>query len=108
MISRDRFDTSDYPERNAYDVPRANNKIPGLMKDENNGAIMTKFIGLRAKMYALRVIGKSDTKRIKGVKKNVIENDHFRRLCVMFERCNDTVETSVVYTIDIARGLYSV
>ena len=41
------------------------------MKDENGGAIMTEFIGLRAKMYALRVIGKNDTKRIKGVKKNV-------------------------------------
>ena len=67
-----RFDTSDYPERNAYDVLRVNNKIPSLMKDENNGAIMTEFVGLRAKTYALRVIGKSNTKRIKGVKKNVV------------------------------------
>jgi len=42
------------------------------MKDENNGAIMTEFVGLRAKMYALRVDGKKDTKKVKGVKSNVV------------------------------------
>jgi len=41
------------------------------MKDENNSAIMTEFVGIRAKMYALRVDGK-DTKKVKGVKGNVI------------------------------------
>ena len=68
----DRFDTSDYPIDNAYNMPRLNKKVPGLMKDENNGAIMTEFVGLRAKMYALRVDGKKDTKKAKGVKTNVI------------------------------------
>ena len=67
----DRFDTSDYPNRNAQGMPRVNRKIPGLMKDENNGAIMSEFVGLRAKMYALRVLGKDDVKRAKGVKRNV-------------------------------------
>jgi len=66
------FDTSDYAVDNAYDFPLVNKKIPGLMKNENNGAIMTKFVGLRAKMYALRVDGKKDTKKVKGVKSNVI------------------------------------
>jgi len=67
-----RFDTSDYPVDNAYGMPRANKKVPGLMKDENNGAIMTEFVGLRAKMYALRVDGKKDTKKAKGVKNSVV------------------------------------
>ncbi|XP_071652823.1 uncharacterized protein [Temnothorax longispinosus] len=61
-----RFDTSGYPENNAYCMPRVN------MKDENDGAVMTEFVGLRAKMYALKVEGKSDTKKIKGVKRNVV------------------------------------
>ncbi|XP_070155838.1 uncharacterized protein [Polyergus mexicanus] len=82
-----RFDTSDYPANNAvvpperhacsgynnaYGIPLENKKVPGLMKDENNGAIMTEFVGLRAKMYALRVNSKKDTKKVKGVKSNVV------------------------------------
>ncbi|XP_071579723.1 uncharacterized protein [Temnothorax nylanderi] len=66
-----RFDTSGY-ENNAYHMPRVNKKIPVLMKDENDGAVMTEFVGLRSKMYALRVEEKSDTKKIKGVKRNVV------------------------------------
>ncbi|KYN50238.1 hypothetical protein ALC62_05542 [Cyphomyrmex costatus] len=68
----DRYDTSDYPANNAYGMPLANKKVPGLMKDENNGAIMIEFVGLRAKMYALRVDGKRDTKKAKGVKSSVV------------------------------------
>ncbi|XP_071579523.1 uncharacterized protein [Temnothorax nylanderi] len=67
-----RFDTSGYLENNAYHMPRVNKKVLGLMKDENDGAVMTEFVGLRAKMYALKVEGKSDTKKIKGVKRNVV------------------------------------
>ncbi|XP_026826253.1 uncharacterized protein LOC113562126 [Ooceraea biroi] len=67
-----RFDTSDYEVDNAYGMPLANKKVPGLMKDENNGTIMTEFVGLRAKMYAVRVAGRKDTKKAKGVKSNVV------------------------------------
>jgi len=74
IMKRDisRFDTSDYTIDNVYGIPLANKKVPGLMKDENNGAIMTRFVELRAKMYALRVDGKKDMKKVKGVKSNIV------------------------------------
>jgi len=67
-----KFDTSDYPTDNAYGIPFVNKKVLGLMKDENNGAIVTEFVGLKAKMYASHVDGKKDTKKVKGVKSSVV------------------------------------
>jgi len=82
IMKRDisRFDTSDYTIDNVYGIPLVNKKVPGLMKDENNGAIVTGFVGLRAKMYVLRIDGKKDTKKVKGVKSNIVNQDNIRRL----------------------------
>jgi len=56
-----------------------------IAKAKTNDAIMTEFVGLRAKMYALRVYSKKDTKKVKGVKSNVVAksitfNDYTRRV----------------------------
>ena len=46
------------------------NKVIGPMKDELDGKIMTKFVALRAKMYAYRKIGKEvEEKRCNDTKK---------------------------------------
>ena len=47
-----RFDTCDYSIDNVYGIPLTNKKVSGLIKDENNGIILTEFGRLKTKMYA--------------------------------------------------------
>ncbi|XP_043267052.1 uncharacterized protein [Venturia canescens] len=104
----DKYDTSDYPPDNVYGIPLVNKKVPGLMKDENNGAIMTEFVRLRSKMYATRVEGKNDVKKAKGVKSNVVArtitfDDYVKCLGEQIEmkRCQSSIRSTLhnVYTI---------
>lgn len=69
-----RFDTSAYSPNNQFNMPLVNKKVIGLMKDENNGLIMTEFCGLRSKMYATLVEGGDGMKKSKGVKRSVVDN----------------------------------
>nr|XP_049699656.1 uncharacterized protein LOC126055254 [Helicoverpa armigera] len=47
------FDTSNFHLDNPYLIPRINEKVPGLFKDELGGDVITEFTGLRAKLYCL-------------------------------------------------------
>lgn len=74
MLSHlDKFDTSDYPMDNQFQIPLVNKKIPGLFKDELNGEILTEFVGLRSKMYCVRADRIEKMKKAKGVKNYVLK-----------------------------------
>ena len=84
-----------------------NKKIPGLMKDECNGKIVTEFIGLRSKMYCVGIENNNYVKKAKGVKTNVVKNtidfNHFRECLFNFtviyrEQFNITSKYHNLYT----------
>ena len=88
------FDTSAYPENHPTGLPRMNKKVPGLMKDEACGRIITKVVCLGPKQYAYEIDGYDDMcgkkfcygtcgktgcvrnggKKCKGVKNGVVKN----------------------------------
>lgn len=78
VIKKDlhKFDTSNYPSENIYEIPLVNKKVPGLLKDEASGKIVTNFVGLRSKMYSFLVDRKKDSciKKSKGVRSNIVKN----------------------------------
>ena len=72
---KDRFDTSDYPENHPSGIPTGiNKKVLGMMKDEAGGKIIKEFVGLRAKLYSFIMDDGEETKKCKGVKKQVVES----------------------------------
>ena len=72
---KDRFDTSDYPENHPSGIPTGiNKKVLGMMKDEAAGKIIKEFVGLRAKLYSFVMDDGEETKKCKGIKKQVVES----------------------------------
>ena len=72
---KDRFDTSDYPENHPSGIPTGiNKKVLGKMKDEAGGKTIKEFVGLRAKLYSFVMDDGEETKKCKGVKKQVVES----------------------------------
>lgn len=56
-------------------VMETNNSAIGKMKDELSGVLPEEFVGLRSKMYSLKMpAGHDDVKKAKGVKHHVVKN----------------------------------
>ena len=70
-----KFDTSDYPENHPSGIPTGENKkVLGMMKDEAAGKIIKEFVGLRSKLYSFVMDDGGETKKCKGIKKQVVES----------------------------------
>jgi len=81
----EKFDTSDYPIDNQFNIPLKNKKVLGMMKDELKGKIIEEFIGLRSKMYSIKIQDDKDIKKSKGVRTCIVKElsmDDYR-LCLL-------------------------
>ena len=69
------FDFSNYP-KDHFLYSEKRKKVPGYFKDECAGKIVEKFVGLRSKMYSLKLFKEiSEVKVAKGVKTPVIKKE---------------------------------
>ena len=81
------FDTSNL---DGIDIKRVNKKVPGTMKDECGGRIISKFIGLRAKLYSYKMDCGDVKNRCTGVKKCVSKRITFEDFeNVLFEKVGE-------------------
>ena len=70
-----KFDTSDYLEKHPSGIKTGiNKKVIGKFMDVPAGKQITHFVGLRPKLYSFKTEDNSETRKAKGVKKNVIKN----------------------------------
>ena len=76
-VNLNKFDTSNYPNQNIFNIPRVNTKVAGLMKDECDGKILAEFVGLRSKMYSIKVENRDFIKKIKLVVLNMASTIQF-------------------------------
>jgi len=73
----DKVDTSNFEKDHSSGIERMNKKVPGMMKDECGGKIISEFVGLRAKLYAYKKEG-DEEKKCKGVVKNNLSFNYYK------------------------------
>ena len=60
------YDFSEYP-KNHFLYSTENQAVVGKFKDEEKSKIITEFVGLRSKLYTLKVQGKKEEKKLQKV-----------------------------------------
>jgi len=62
----EKFDTSNFTPNHPSGSPTGiNKKVPGKFKDEAGGEIIEEFVGLRAKLYAIKKLDGREEKRVR-------------------------------------------
>ena len=64
------FDFSEFPLDSKFFYP-FNKKVAGKIKDEYKGKIISKFVGLKSKMYSLISVDDEELTKAKGMNKKI-------------------------------------
>ena len=91
MADADAYDMSEYPP-NHLAFTTTNKKVLGKMKDEYNGRIVKKFVGLRPKLYSILESDGTEKKKAKGINKcTTAKMRHISYLQALFEESIERV-----------------
>jgi hypothetical protein len=94
------YDFSEYP-KDHFLYNTDNQAVVGKFKDEFNSKIITEFVGLRSKLYSLKVQDDKEKKVAKGVKMCVIKKE------LKFKDYKDTLdyETETTRKMNFIRSM---
>jgi len=63
---QEKFDTSNSSLNHPSGIPTGiNRKVPGMFEDEVGGEIIEEFVGLRAKLYAIKKLDGEEEKSVR-------------------------------------------
>ena len=100
---REHFDLSDMHLKQLKNLE--NKKVVGKFKDETQGIPICEFIGLRSKMYSIKLDDDSEKKTAKGIVRNVIKNhlkhDNYKHILETGERMNSSMKMIRSFDHDI-------
>ena len=108
--NKEHFDLSDMHLKQFKDME--NKKVVGKFKDETQGIPICEFIGLRSKMYSIKLDDDSEKKTAKGIVRNVIKNhlkhDNYKHILESGERMNSSMKMirsfdHDIYTVNVTK-----
>ena len=101
--NKDQFDLSDMKLEQFKDSE--NKKVVGKFKNETQGIPICEFIGLKSKMYSIKVDDDSEKKTAKGVVRNVIKthlkHENYKQILETGERMSSNMKMIRSFDHDI-------
>ena len=110
LDNNEQFDLSDMKQEQFKNLE--NKKVVGKFKDETQGIPICEFIGLRSKMYSIKLDDDSEKKTAKGIVRNVIKkhlkHENYKQILRTGGRMNSSMKMirsfdHDIYTVNVIK-----